>query len=127
MKRVSQSPLALAALAILFAFSATNVATASDPAKAGATGSGNVTPVKMDRLDPAIDKIVPAGATMERVVTGFTWIEGPVWKGGSLFFAEIPSNSIRTWTPGKGVSTFCSRAAIRGRRPTAAQSRDRTA
>jgi gluconolactonase len=40
------------------------------------------------------------------VVTGFKWIEGPVWADGRLFFAEIPSNSIRTWTPGKGVSIF---------------------
>jgi len=67
----------------------------------------------MDRLDPSIDKIVPAGAIVERIVTGFTWIEGPVWADGRLFFAEIPSNSIRTWTPGQGVSVFLQLAATK--------------
>ena len=71
----------------------------------------------MDRLDPSIDKIIPAGATMERIVTGFTWIEGPVWEDGRLFFAEIPSNSIRTWTPGKGVSIFLQPSGYKGTAP----------
>ena len=39
-----------------------------------------MTPLKIDRLDPSIDKIIPAGAKLERVATGFTWMEGPVWK-----------------------------------------------
>jgi gluconolactonase len=73
-----------------------------------------VTPLKMDRLDASIDKIVPAGAKLERIVAGFKWIEGPVWADGRLFFAEIPSNSIRTWTPGKGVSIFLQPSGYQG-------------
>jgi gluconolactonase len=120
MKRIPpQFLLALATFAVLFAFSATNSAAGSDPDKAGAAAvaSDNVTPVKMERLDPSIDKIIPAGATMERIVTGFTWIEGPVWKDGRLFFAEIPSNSIRTWTPGKGVNIFLQPSGYKGSAP----------
>ena len=68
----------------------------------GAAGILDSTPVKFDRLDPSIDQIVPKGAMLERLADGFKWVEGPVWAGDSLFFAEIPSNSIRRWTPGFG-------------------------
>ena len=54
---------------------------------------------------------------MERIVTGFTWIEGPVWAKDRLFFAEIPSNSIRAWTPGKGVSIFLQPSGYKGSAP----------
>jgi gluconolactonase len=72
------------------------------------------TPLKVDRLDPALDRIIPKGAMLERIATGFTWVEGPVWDDGSLFFAEIPSNSIRRWTPGKGVSIFLQPSGYKG-------------
>jgi gluconolactonase len=86
-------------------------------------------PLKIDRLDPALDRIVPAGAQLERLATGFTWLEGPVWVqdrsedrpayslGGSLFFAEIPSNSIRRWTPGNTVSIFLQPSGYQGKAP----------
>ena len=63
----------------------------------------------VERLDPALDQIVPAHAHLEKVATGpgFKWTEGPVWiPAGYLLFAEIPSNSIRKWAPGVGVSVF---------------------
>ncbi len=75
------------------------------------------TPVKVDRLDPAVDQIVPAGAKLERLATGFKWVEGPVWTNGSLYFAEIPSNSIRKWTPGAGVSIFLQPSGYLGPQP----------
>ena len=89
------------------------------PAGASAQIQGQIerSPLKIDRLDPSIDRIVPAGAKLERVATGFTWIEGPVWDGDRLFFAEIPSNSIRTWTPGKGVSIFLQPSGYMGSAP----------
>jgi len=75
--------------------------------KSSASASASVVesqPLKVDRLDPAIDKIIPTGAVLERVATGFKWLEGPVWANGSLYFADISGNSIRKWTPGLGVS-----------------------
>src|SRR6266576_633141 len=55
--------------------------------------------LKVDRMDKGIDTIVPANATIERVATGFTWVEGPIWiPAGYLLFAEITSNSIRKLT-----------------------------
>lgn len=75
------------------------------------------TPLKVDRLDPSISKIIPDGAKLERVATGFTWVEGPVWDQGSIFFAEITSNSIRRWTAGKGVSIFLQPSGYQGSAP----------
>lgn len=72
---------------------------------------------KVDRLDPAIDQIVPKGSKLERVATGFKWVEGPVWLHGSLYFAEIPSDSIRKWTPGTGVSMFLTPSGYEGHTP----------
>jgi gluconolactonase len=75
------------------------------------------TPLKIDRLDPAIDRIIPPGAKLERVSTGYQWIEGPVWTHGSLYFAEIHSNSIRKWTPGVGASIFLQPSGYKGSAP----------
>ncbi|MGP8225460.1 MAG: SMP-30/gluconolactonase/LRE family protein [Terracidiphilus sp.] len=120
MMRISkQSLTALIAVAISssFVLTAARCVAGSDPAQATAGSTGNTTPLKMDRLDASIDKIVPEGAKLERIVTGFTWIEGPVWAEGRLIFAEIPSNSIRTWTPGKGVSIFLQPSGYKGTAP----------
>ena len=72
------------------------------------------TPLKVDRLDPSIDRIIPADAKLERIASGFKWIEGPVWAEGSLYFADIPGNNIRMWTPGAGVSTFLKPSGYKG-------------
>ena len=74
------------------------------------------------------DTIVPADATIERVATGFTWVEGPVWiPAGYLLFADITSNSIRKRMPDGTVSIFCSRADTKGLLLMAARSRVRMA
>lgn len=105
----------LLALAILFpACCALLLARAVSKAPAPAQLSA---PLKVDRLDPALDKIVPTGAALQRVANGFTWVEGPVWTNGSLFFAEITSNSIRRWTPGHGVSIFLQPSGYKGSSP----------
>ena len=82
----------------------------------------NPTPVEMkvERLDPGLDSIVPAKPVLEKVATGpgFKWTEGPVWiPAGYLLFAEIPSNSIRKWTPGVGVSIFMQPSGYKGSAP----------
>jgi gluconolactonase len=89
---------------------------AGNPASQAAAASAS-TPLKVDRLDPAIDRIIPRGATLERVSTGYQWIEGPVWAQGSLYFAEIHSNSIRRWTPGAGASIFLQPSGYKGSAP----------
>ena len=90
------------------------VAASACVAGAGYAGAGNATagilssaPLQVDRLDAAAAaRIIPTNAKLERVTDGFKWTEGPVWVKGSLYFAEIPSNTIRHWVPGQGTSIF---------------------
>ncbi len=86
-------------------------------ASGGGAGILDSAPVKLDRLDAGLDRIVPKGAMLERVADGFKWVEGPVWVQGSLYFAEIPSDSIRKWTPGSGVSVFLQPSGYKGTEP----------
>ena len=74
-------------------------------------------PLKADRLDPSIDHIIPANATLETLATGFTWLEGPVWAKDSLYFSDIPANTIHTWNPTAGVSTFLHPSGYKGSAP----------
>ena len=91
--------------------------TAAHPATAGAAAVPTSMPLKVDRLDPSIDRIIPASGQLERVATGFKWVEGPVWDQDVLYFAEIPSNSIRKWTPGQGVSIVLQPSGYQGSEP----------
>jgi gluconolactonase len=121
MKTLCTNPLRLIAPAIL-ALLCLFPAAAPAPAQPAAATAPAVTPLQptplnVDRLDPASNRIVPANAKLERIATGFTWVEGPVWVNDSLFFAEIPSNSIRRWTPGKGVSIFIQPSGYKGSAP----------
>jgi gluconolactonase len=104
---------ALAALCAFF-FGAKHGIAGAEAAQRPQDGVLDSIPLQVDRLDPALDRIIPKGARLERIATGFTWVEGPIWDDGSLFFAEIPSNSIRRWTPGKGVSIFLQPSGYKG-------------
>ena len=85
---------------------------------ANAASNSSVTPATVERLDPAVDKLVPEYATLEHVATGFKWTEGPLWlPTNKLMFAEIPSNSIRIFKPGAGVSIFMQPSGYKGAKP----------
>lgn len=72
--------------------------------------------VQGTELDPAFHSIVPKGAKLERLATGFKWTEGPIWiKAGYLLFADIPSNTIRKWTPSGGVSIALQPSGFEGK------------
>jgi len=74
---------------------------------------------EIQKLDPALDQIVPAKATLERVATGFNkWTEGPAWtREGSLMFAEIPANNIVKLVPGQGTTVFMHPSGYKGTEP----------
>jgi gluconolactonase len=103
---------AIAAIFCSYVLDAASAAVGGDAAEAIVS-----TPLKLDRLDASIDRIVPADAKLERVASGFKWTEGPVWIKGKLYFAEIPSNSIRIWTPGQGVTIFLQPSGYKGPLP----------
>jgi len=53
-------------------------------------------------------EIVPEGAKLEKLATGFMFTEGPIWDAAKkcLFFSDIPGNKIRKWTEDKGIELF---------------------
>jgi gluconolactonase len=51
------------------------------------------------RLDPALDALVAPGTKIERVATGFTFTEGPMWREGRLWFSDVRGDKLRAVTP----------------------------
>ncbi len=76
-------------------------------------------PVKIVRLDSQFDQLVPPEATVEKIVDGQMWVEGPAWyrKGGFLLFSDIPKNAVFKWKEGNGVSLFLKPSGYTGTAP----------
>ncbi len=60
----------------------------------------------IDRLDPAIDKLLASDAKVEILVEGVDWAEGPVWFHEGLNFSDVKQNTQYRWTPEAGVSVY---------------------
>jgi gluconolactonase len=54
------------------------------------------------RLDPALDAVIAPGTKIEKVATGFLFIEGPMWKDGKLWFSDVKGDKVRTFDPATG-------------------------
>ena len=62
------------------------------------------TGVGIEAKSPAIYELVEEGSAVERVATGFTFTEGPIWHpDGYLLFSDMPGDVRRKYTPDKGV------------------------
>lgn len=59
-----------------------------------------VTVGRVERLDPAFEKLVAADAKLEKLADGFTWSEGPVWYAGAVVFSDVPKNVAYRWKEG---------------------------
>ncbi len=70
----------------------------------------------IDRLDPAVDALVPPGAKVEKIATGFLFTEGPVWSRaeGSLLFSDPNDNVIFRWEPDYALSVFRPHSGYKG-------------
>ncbi|MCI0414186.1 SMP-30/gluconolactonase/LRE family protein [bacterium] len=56
--------------------------------------------VEVERLDPAIDAIVPPNPKVHKLAEGFQFTEGPVWfREGYLLFSDPNSNIIYKYVP----------------------------
>jgi len=55
---------------------------------------------RIERFDPAFDKLVAADAKIEKLAEGFTWSEGPVWFEGEVIFSDVPQNTAYRWKEG---------------------------
>lgn len=74
---------------------------------------------KIERLDPALDALIPADAKIEVIASGFTWSEGPVWDkvNSRLLFSDVPNNVVHQWTEKDGIGVFLKPSGYTG--PTA--------
>lgn len=72
---------------------------------AGARGPVAITPsevnVEVERLDPAIDRVVGLNPKVFKLADGFKFTEGPVWvrDGGYLLFSDPNANTIYRYEP----------------------------
>ena len=63
-------------------------------------------------FDPGADSglscIIETGSRVEQLVTGFRFVEGPVWYSGesTLLFSDIIGNTMYRWSEHTGVSVF---------------------
>ena len=55
---------------------------------------------KIERLDPAFDKLVATDAKIEVLAEGFRWSEGPTWFDGGVVFSDVLANTAYRWKPG---------------------------
>jgi gluconolactonase len=75
--------------------------------------------VSVVSLDPRFERLVPKGTTVERIASGFTWVEGPAWdrQGRRLLFTDIPNNVVYAWSEGQGVRVFLQPSGYSGAEP----------
>ena len=106
------------------------LATILSPTLAAEPTGGQPTVGQIERLDPRLEALVPAGAQIEVLAMGFDWSEGPVWTGDgagglpadSLLFSDVPQNHIHRWHAKDGLSIFMQPSGFTG---PAAYSRER--
>lgn len=54
----------------------------------------------IERLDPALDKLIAPDAKIEALTSGFNWSEGPVWYQDGILFSDVPENTVFRWKEG---------------------------
>ena len=84
-----------------------------------ATSSATLAAQQIERLDPALDALIPQDAHVEKLADGFAWSEGPVWRtdGAYLLFSDIPKNTIYKWKQSEGLTVFLRPAGHAGAQP----------
>jgi len=100
-----------------FIVSSMLLALGSAPVAAQPQSVGPIQQIDIVRLDPRFNKLVPLNVCVERIVSGRTWVEGPVWNRQKkyLLFSDIPTNSIIKWQEGKGTRVFLKPSGYTGK------------
>src|SRR4051794_33862999 len=60
------------------------------------------------RNEAEFHKIIPADARLEKLASGMSFTEGPVWVDwlSSLVFSDIPNDELKIWNRKNGLKTF---------------------
>ncbi len=122
MKRLPPLFLMAAGVAGVLLFDSCHTATMENPTNstpASTVSTESKSAAKIVSLDPAFDKLVPAGAKVEKLVDGHVWTEGPLWNRRESYalFSDIPKNAIIKWQEGKGESIFLQPSGYLGKEP----------
>lgn len=74
----------------------------------------------IERIDPALDALVDADASIEILAEGYEWSEGPVWieKENMLLFSDVPKNTVYKWTESKGAEVYLTPSGFTGTETT---------
>lgn len=86
--------LATAAVLTLTGCSKTETAEAPTAAAENTTAAAAAEGTSIERLDPALDAIIPPGAALEKIGSGFGFTEGPVWYKGEIWFSDLTGNKL---------------------------------
>src|SRR2546427_2662397 len=74
---------------------------------------------RIERLDPALDRLIASDAKIETLADGYAWVEGPVWvkDGGFLLFSEVNRNTVHRWKAGEGAKPYLKPSGYTGTPP----------
>jgi len=75
---------------------------------------------RIDRLDPALDRLIDPTAEIEVLAEGYDWSEGPIWvkeDGGYLLFSDVPQNVVHKWKAGEGAKPYLKPSGYTGTEP----------
>ena len=85
---------------------------------------------QIERLDPALDALVPPDAKIKVIADGLDWCEGPLWIpcasaadncGGFLIFSDIPANKSYRWDARAGCRDYLFPSGYTGTTPRRGQ------
>jgi gluconolactonase len=123
----SKTVLLVFCVAAAFAACKSRVAPVAAPLKVTPTANDTNAPIAVqsawgalgtiERLDPALDKLLPRRAVIEKLAEGFDWSEGPVWMKDYLLFSDVPLNTIFKWDQRTGISIFVQPSGYTGAAP----------
>lgn len=70
----------------------------------------------VERLDPALDRLLDPEAKLEVLAEGFTWSEGPIWVPAehAVLFSDTRENIVYRWSPDKGATVFLTPSGFTG-------------
>jgi len=76
---------------------------------------------RLSAFDPQFWSLVPVGASLQIVVAGHDWVEGPVWdrRAGCILFSDVPRNAVYRWCEGRGEELVLAASGYAGREPFA--------
>jgi gluconolactonase len=74
---------------------------------------------RIERLDPALDKLISPQARIEVLAQGYSWSEGPIWvkDGGFVLFSDVKENTVYRWKQSEGAKPYLKPSGYTGSEP----------